>query len=276
VFPFAFLAYFAVKKIPYARVWGSQKLLLPAAICRKKLGMIISKLTPFLCALAIGATGLTVRAEDNPAQAAARMALAKQLFEMSGQPAANTVDTNVVTKPLTKKEAKAKAKADQAAADANAKQEADKQLAEQQAAHTAAQANANKAVAEVAAPGDAGQKEAAERAALAAAMAPGTNTAIQATTSASVTPAATDATAKKEKKKKKDAAAVQPAAVPPSTSATTNYIGQELGMKQLAGPALPISATKVERLQALLDKYKADQLTPEEYHQQRAAILAEP
>ena len=255
--------------------------------------MIISKLTPFLCALAIGATGFTVRAEDNPAQAAARMALAKQLFEISGQPAASAADTNAVTKPLTGKEARAKAKADKAAADAKAKQdaadlkakqEADKQLADQSAAQAKsaaaqadAQANANQAAANVAAPGDSAQKEAAERAALAAALADRTNTSMQATTSATVPPVATDATAKKEKKKKQDAAAaVPPAAVPPGAPATTNYIGQELGMKQLAAPALPISATKVERLQALLAKYKADQLTPEEYHQQRAAILAEP
>jgi hypothetical protein len=33
---------------------------------------------------------------------------------------------------------------------------------------------------------------------------------------------------------------------------------------------------KEQELQALLEKYKADQITPEEYHKQRAAILAEP
>ena len=31
-----------------------------------------------------------------------------------------------------------------------------------------------------------------------------------------------------------------------------------------------------QRLQELLRKYRADQVTPEEYHQQRAKILAEP
>ena len=39
---------------------------------------------------------------------------------------------------------------------------------------------------------------------------------------------------------------------------------------------LPISATKQEQLQALLVKYKADQITPDEYQTQRAAILAQP
>ncbi|MBI2949507.1 MAG: hypothetical protein HYY23_17865 [Verrucomicrobia bacterium] len=37
-----------------------------------------------------------------------------------------------------------------------------------------------------------------------------------------------------------------------------------------AGPA-----TKQERLQALLLLYRADRLTPQEYHEQRAKLLAE-
>lgn len=44
----------------------------------------------------------------------------------------------------------------------------------------------------------------------------------------------------------------------------------------IVAPALPISATKEQRLQGLLMLYKGDQITPEQYHTQRAAILAEP
>ncbi len=44
----------------------------------------------------------------------------------------------------------------------------------------------------------------------------------------------------------------------------------------LESPPVPLSADKQQRLDALLVKYKADQLTPEQYHQQRAKILAEP
>ena len=47
-------------------------------------------------------------------------------------------------------------------------------------------------------------------------------------------------------------------------------------VKPIETPALPISATKEERLQALLQKYKADQITPEEYHTERAKIMGEP
>src|ERR1039457_5757818 len=104
--------------------------------------MKISKLLPILCALAVGANCLTVRAEDNPAQAAARIALAKQMFEASAQqptatnPAATKAPTpkaaaaDRALPPVNSKEAKAKAKADQAAAAAKAKQEADQAAAD--------------------------------------------------------------------------------------------------------------------------------------------------
>jgi hypothetical protein len=41
-------------------------------------------------------------------------------------------------------------------------------------------------------------------------------------------------------------------------------------------PPLSANATKEERLADLLRKYKADQITAEDYHKQRAAILAAP
>jgi hypothetical protein len=46
-------------------------------------------------------------------------------------------------------------------------------------------------------------------------------------------------------------------------------------MKPIAAPDLPISASKEAQLRDLLSKYKADLITPEEYHRQRAAILAQ-
>ena len=72
--------------------------------------------------------------------------------------------------------------------------------------------------------------------------------------------------------------ASQPAVTaPPSAKpAEANYAGKDLGMKPIVAPALPITASKEDRLAALLMKYKADQISPEEYHTQRAAILAEP
>jgi hypothetical protein len=53
-------------------------------------------------------------------------------------------------------------------------------------------------------------------------------------------------------------------------------VGSDIGLRTMAAPALPIAASKATRLQALLTKYQADQISPEDYHKQRAAILAEP
>jgi len=44
----------------------------------------------------------------------------------------------------------------------------------------------------------------------------------------------------------------------------------------LEGPASSLPTTTEQRLQQLTDKYKADQITAEEYHEQRAKILAQP
>jgi hypothetical protein len=55
-------------------------------------------------------------------------------------------------------------------------------------------------------------------------------------------------------------AAAEPAAAPAADVATP--------------PAL--QGSKAERLQQLLSQYKADQIAAQEYHEKRAAILAEP
>jgi hypothetical protein len=59
---------------------------------------------------------------------------------------------------------------------------------------------------------------------------------------------------------------------------TTNAAAATKGatVQALEAPPLPISADKGQRLQELLKKYKADQLTPEQYQKERAKILAEP
>ena len=44
----------------------------------------------------------------------------------------------------------------------------------------------------------------------------------------------------------------------------------------LEGPPLPISSTKQHALYELLQRYKADQVTPEQYQAERAKILAGP
>ncbi|MGD0349337.1 MAG: hypothetical protein ABSB84_03360 [Verrucomicrobiota bacterium] len=70
--------------------------------------------------------------------------------------------------------------------------------------------------------------------------------------------------------------ATKPEVMSPPQQINANLPGKELGLKPIAAPPVPISAAKEAQLQALLAKYKADQITPEQYHAERAKILAEP
>jgi hypothetical protein len=63
--------------------------------------------------------------------------------------------------------------------------------------------------------------------------------------------------------------------LPPYSAASASG-GMAQQFPPLEGPELPISGAKVQRLHALLQQYKADQITPEQYQAQRARILAEP
>jgi DNA polymerase-3 subunit gamma/tau len=68
----------------------------------------------------------------------------------------------------------------------------------------------------------------------------------------------------------KPSAAPTPAATPMTTPvATSNY-------KPIDVPASPFSAAKQAKLADLLARYRADTITSQEYHAQRAAIIAEP
>jgi hypothetical protein len=69
--------------------------------------------------------------------------------------------------------------------------------------------------------------------------------------------------------------------VKPGVMSATNqinaiYTGKELGLKPIESPLLPVTATQQAQLQALLAKYKANQISPEEYYKQRAEVLAQP
>ena len=80
----------------------------------------------------------------------------------------------------------------------------------------------------------------------------------------------TGATARKEAEAKTEKAKPAQAAaqVQPDKKATA--------FKRLETPPVLISSDKTQRLEQLLRKYKADELTPTEYQKERAKVLAEP
>jgi len=66
-------------------------------------------------------------------------------------------------------------------------------------------------------------------------------------------------------------------AAPVSPASQEKQVSQSPGSAAPSQPATaPLPRTKEQRLSALLEVYKADLITPVEYHQQRAKILAEP
>lgn len=310
--------------------------------------MRISKLLSAVCAAVLLAGSPTVRAQDTPAQAAARAVLMDKMSEMDAQqnqptnpasltglvippsagqeqagqptnaapkvePTPKTTDDNVVmtpiNKPVSKTEkaaaaAKAKQEADQAAADLKAKKEADRKAVEQKAADEAAakaqakakaKADAQQAAAELKAKKEAEAAAKAQAGAQTATPPPG-NSGFFTPVPPPLTPEV-QAGAQPALQQKMSESNQQPVTTPPpdviatppakpaapgvapavkSSPANAGYAGKTLGFKPIEAPSPPVSAQKVAELQALLAKYMANQVSPEEYHKQRAAILAEP
>jgi len=71
-----------------------------------------------------------------------------------------------------------------------------------------------------------------------------------------------------------------PTAPDMSTMQTNMANAETQALKQAQKPApIPqrtLTADQLQRLNALTEQYKADQLSPEQYHEQRAKIIAEP
>ena len=250
-----------------------------------------------LCVLALG-TALSLHAQDTPAQAAARAALEAQLSQTAGQPDTNTADTNAapmspppVATPPPAESAPAAAAAPAAAmtpdqeaaaqalvaAQAKAQKDAARQAAKQKRADEAAaraKARADKKAAEQKAIAD--QQAAAAAATAAAATSQANQQALnnkQAAAMAALAAVETDQRAIVAEAKADEVIPVQSAAPAPGVVPAAPMVVE---LHATPTPSLPISAEKEQRLQDLLVKYKADQITPEQYHTQRAAILAEP
>ena len=85
-----------------------------------------------------------------------------------------------------------------------------------------------------------------------------------------------DAKARAANKPAPAAQAAKPAKPAKKARPAAEKIEAAIPLAPLAGPASNLPATKEQSLQALLEQYKADKISAEEYHQQRAKILAEP
>jgi len=212
---------------------------------------------------------MAVRAEDTPAQAAARAALMEKMNELEAQPAQPapppvvvtasgaaqaqpSQPTNVVVVPPPVVPAQPAAPAPES-----------KSMPGSGAVQTAPVASDSGAQAKAKAALDQKMSELNQQNWATPAVAPASSPAPQ-TKPVAMSPV------------RPAPPAVKPEVMRPPNQVNANYPGKELGLKPITAPPLPISAAKAAQLQELLEKYRADQITPKEYHNRRAAILAEP
>lgn len=200
--------------------------------------MQISKSFLIACAAAYGAAVSPLCAEDTEAQIRARAALQQKLNELQMQP-----QPAAISAPAAAPAARAVPSAPAAVAAAPAAADPDsvakaREAVRQKMAELEQTPAAQPAAAPAAAPAKRGTK-----------------------------PPRTE--------KQTEHALAQPVAAPAAPGKSTSAQAAP-SLPQIEGPAAAIATSKQQRLDELLNRYRADQITPEEYHQQRAAILAEP
>jgi len=233
--------------------------------------MQISKLISAVCAAAFCAGFTAVRAQDTPAQAAARAALMEKMNELETQ-SAQPAPPPVVVTPAGAMQVKASQPTNMVVVPSPVApaQPAQPALATPESKSTpgpeAAQTMPATSEAEVQAKAEAAlQQKMSEldkqnwASPTVVPVTPPPQTQPMATSPVKPTPPMT-----------------QPAAMSPPSQVNANYPGKELGLKPIVAPPLPISVGKEAQLRALLARYKADQITPEQYQTARAKILAEP
>lgn len=202
--------------------------------------MQIPKFSLWLCAFAL-CGGMTLRAEDTPAQAAARAALLEKMQQIEGNPApAPQTPAPAANAPAPASVAPVKVVTPAPAVEA-----------------PAAAAPVPAAVVETPAP--------AVQAPVATETAPGVDTPAQ---------AAARAALEQKMQEMGGAPAPQPSATPSAAKPVVSAPAKTTGERVITAPPLPINLSKEQKLDWLTQQYKADQITPEQYHEQRAAILA--
>jgi hypothetical protein len=221
--------------------------------------MQISKLPLWICALAL-CGGLTLQAQDSAAQAAARAALMQKLNELNTNPPAATPSPAPATPaPVTVAPAAVATPAP---------------ATETPAAATFAPAAVTSPAPAVASPEATGTVQPGDTAAQAAARA-ALEQKMQELPSGSSAAPQTSAPVQSAPARPAPVATAPAMSAPPA-NAPANAPANVTGERTITAPAPPISMTKQEQLDRLLTLYKSNQLTPLQYHDQRAAILAQP
>jgi hypothetical protein len=246
--------------------------------------MQLSKFMPLVCAAIFCAGIISVHAQDNPAQAAARAALNEKLNEAAAQGKSGVffVPFTNSTSEAQPPQAQAPAATPPAVAVTTSGASKTSETNNFNAAEIAlrakmAELNAQQNLETTAAVSSDNAAQAAAREALGKKMRE-LNVATTASVSSDSAKQAAARTALEKKMRQLNAqqaamnAAKPVVATPPPASA--NYPGKELGLPPITAPPLPISTQQETELQGLLMRYEANQISPEEYQKERANILA--
>jgi len=229
--------------------------------------MRISKLCLAGCTAILCAVSPAVRADDNPAQAAARAALEEQMRALDMQQASTNASTPAPVTPaqpaVTTPPPMANPPAMKTTNETNGQPARPSPVAVTPAPRVAPAQTPAPAASTTKSSGDSlfGPVPPPSGSALAGAISEGS--APLSATSAAPTAVPTSA----------------PQSLPMESSQNNNSIAipeRELGLKPIVAPALPISPDQQMQLKALLEKYDAGAITPEEYQTERARILSQP
>ncbi len=258
--------------------------------------MQISKWHLVVCAAAFCASVLTVRADDNPAQAAARAALEAKMRQLNTQPATTNAQISVPanTSPTPPAAAMPQPPVQPTAATtappASAPVENSQATSAEQAAALAALEQKMNEL-------NAGQTNPSRVTVTpSGATAPAPSNPPAASTMSSMPPRTATTTASSgssffepvpppsggippgaalQGNVPSPTSMPQPVPMQPPQAANAYYPGKQLGLQPIVAPPLPISAAQQAQLQALLEKYDANVITPEQYQAARKKILAE-
>jgi hypothetical protein len=248
--------------------------------------MQFPKVTLAICALALGAAG-SLGAADNSAQSAARVAMAQKLFELSAQqsPVTNAVPVQpvAVAQPAPVAPPVTACPAVLAKADSQPAKQVQAGLVADNPAQAAARTALTAKLFELGAQQPPVNNAAATPKVAASQPAPVAQPVKTCSMDKTKTSAPTKVKAKvclaKQAKvctHTKAESKAQSAAAKKAEKAAADewYPGKDTGLPPLAAPASPLTPAQESKLKALLENYQADQLTSEQYQQQRAAILA--
>lgn len=229
---------------------------------------------PLVCAAIVWSGLISVRADDTPAQAAARAALEQKMREAGSQD-----KDGIFFVPTTNSDSQAQTPPSVAVtASGVSETSGTNNLSAAEMALHAKMAELNAPVKNAQSPpptADSGDIEKA-RAALEEKMSELNQQSVKTPAPVASKPTKPLPEAASPAPAKPVAPETQPAAEKPLTPADVNYPGLKLGLKPIEAPSLGVSAEVQSKLRDLDAKYKAGEITPEEYHTQRAAVLGQP